>query len=177
MWFFFCGNLGVVTDKYLINVYHALFQSHIRYGILLWGHAPGCIKVLRLQKKAVRVLSAAGYRDHCKPLFANLKVMTIFSQYVYYGLINLKNNIGEYQQRGDLHNHDTRHAQKLDIPRCRLSRSLAAHPIPAMRFYNMLPPRAHTEDMKAFSMQLFNKLTNEPLYSFEEVSGEYFSNI
>jgi hypothetical protein len=47
---------SLITLKYLIVVYHSLFHSHIRYGLLLWGNSSGCKRVLLLQKKALRVM-------------------------------------------------------------------------------------------------------------------------
>ncbi|XP_039278662.1 titin [Nilaparvata lugens] len=73
---------GLVTEKYLIMMYHALFHCHITYGLLLWGHSAGAADVLRLQKRAIRIITGSDHLAHCKPIFARLGVLTVFSHYI-----------------------------------------------------------------------------------------------
>ena len=55
----------------LLNIYRSLIAPYINYGILAWGQAAQTYldKILILQKKALRLMSFAGYRDHAIPLF------------------------------------------------------------------------------------------------------------
>ena len=48
------------TEKTLISVYHAIFQSHLMYGITVWGYAPEkSINSLQvLQNKAIRIIGS-----------------------------------------------------------------------------------------------------------------------
>ena len=48
---------------------------HLNYGITLWGFK--CERILKLQKKAARILSASKYNAHTEPLFKNLKLLKI----------------------------------------------------------------------------------------------------
>ncbi len=48
---------------------------HLNYGITLWGFK--CERILKLQKKAVRILIASKYNAHTEPLFKNLKLLKI----------------------------------------------------------------------------------------------------
>ena len=58
-----------------IILYNSLMLPHLNYGITLWGFK--CERILKLQKKAARILSASKYNAHTEPLFKNLKLLKI----------------------------------------------------------------------------------------------------
>lgn len=72
-----------VGGKYIGFAYFAFFRSIISYGILLWGNSSHVDSILLLQKKLVRIITGANRLDHCKPLFIQLKVMTVVRLYIY----------------------------------------------------------------------------------------------
>lgn len=67
-----------IPADHLLNMYHVLFHSHVAYGGILWGHTSACTDILLLQKRAIRILTSAYRLQHCKPLFKNLKTITVF---------------------------------------------------------------------------------------------------
>ncbi|CAH1374368.1 unnamed protein product, partial [Tenebrio molitor] len=69
----------IVSNETLKCVYYAHFQSIMNYGIIL----SGCQRLFRLQKKVIRLLARAKKRDSCKPLFIQLKILSLSSLYVY----------------------------------------------------------------------------------------------
>jgi hypothetical protein len=71
-----------VSNETLKCVYYAIMN----YGIILWGHSSGCQRLFRLQKKVIRLLARAKKRDSCKPLFIQLKILSLSSLYVYRSL-------------------------------------------------------------------------------------------
>ena len=83
-----------------LNIYNSLILPHINYGILLWGtRGEG---ILKLQKKALRIICLKKYNAHTEPLFKSLNVLKIqdifnMSQLkFYYKLVN--NNLPEFFQ-------------------------------------------------------------------------------
>ena len=58
-----------------IILYNSFMLPHLNYGITLWGFK--CERILKLQKKAARILSASKYNAHTEPLFKNLKLLKI----------------------------------------------------------------------------------------------------
>ena len=48
-----------LPKKILKMIYNSLVNSHLNYGILLWGHQSESIS--KLQKKAIRIISKASY--------------------------------------------------------------------------------------------------------------------
>jgi hypothetical protein len=117
-----------VSIDFLVTAYFTLFHSHIKYVIILWGHSADTKKFLLLQKKAVRVMSFAGTVNHCKPLFTNLGILTIHGQYVINLAVFVNNNLNDFASRSETHDHNIRHAMNLDVPRCRLTKTLKSFP-------------------------------------------------
>ena len=57
------------------KIFYSLIQSHLTYGILLWGHSSD--KLLLLQKRAIRILTNSQYICHTEPLFKRLKILRL----------------------------------------------------------------------------------------------------
>ena len=58
-----------------IILYNSLMLPHLNYGITLWGLK--CERILTLQKKAARILSASKYNAHTELLFKHIKLLKI----------------------------------------------------------------------------------------------------
>ena len=60
--------------KILLNLYFALFQSHLSYGLLAWGTASktSIEKLFIMQKKIIRIISGDSYTAHTGPIFKKL---------------------------------------------------------------------------------------------------------
>ena len=65
------------VNKYiLLSVYYGIFYSHLAYLCLVWGQAKFSLnRITLLQKRAIRILHSAAYRDHTSPLFHRYKVL------------------------------------------------------------------------------------------------------
>uniref|UniRef100_A0A1B6G101 Uncharacterized protein n=1 Tax=Cuerna arida TaxID=1464854 RepID=A0A1B6G101_9HEMI len=163
-----------INPQFLVMVYHALMHSHINYGLIWWGHATGCRRVLAIQKKAVRLITGSGYRDHCRPLFTKTGILTIYSQYCLSTLISLKDDLPKFQLRGEIHNHATRHGRDIDLPRCRLKKTSNSYPMSAVKLYNMLPSHVKSLDSNKMEAMLRKIFVNKPLYSLDEIDVGYF---
>ena len=65
-----------VNKDILLSVYYGIFHSHLAYLSLVWGQAKFSLnKITLLQKRAIRILHSAAYRDHTSPLFHRSKVL------------------------------------------------------------------------------------------------------
>ena len=104
----------------LTLLYYSLFYSHLTYGMLLWGNSmveSNQNKIIKLQKKAVRIVGKARYNANTDPIFANLKLLKVKD------IIQLENVKYMYQithrslpkplldtfiSNADVHNYNTR---------------------------------------------------------------------
>ena len=69
-----------VPTKTLVNIYFALFHSHLQYGCQLWGLTENTTSkpIFILQKKALRLMTFNNFQCPSSPLFSDLKILKIF---------------------------------------------------------------------------------------------------
>ena len=105
--------------KVLLNLYFALFQSHLSYGLLAWGTASrtSIEKLFLLQKKIVRIISGESYTAHTGPIFKKLEILNLWDLYDHsfakfmfdFHHYNLPDVFSDYFVRtNEIHNYNTR---------------------------------------------------------------------
>ena len=65
-------------------LYFAYFHSYLSYGLTAWYSNLSSSQqagLFMLQKRVVRALGNATFRQHCMPIFRNLKILTLEDQY------------------------------------------------------------------------------------------------
>ena len=74
---------NILPPKFLIDVYYSLIYSHLCYCITSWGCASKTrlMPLIKLQKRAVRIITNKKYRDHTNPLFLDCKLLKIAEIY------------------------------------------------------------------------------------------------
>jgi hypothetical protein len=157
-----------VPEAFWRVAYLAFFEPHIRYGLKLWGHAANVSDVLLLQKRAIRVICRVGPREHCKPLFVELALMTVYSLYVLECLMHVKINFDCFVMRGHIHYHSTRTREHLDLPRTRLSKIQKSYLHVGLKMYNSLPVALKSMSVSKFKACVKKNLLLNPLYSVHE---------
>ncbi len=66
---------NILPEKTKVLIYNSLVLSHLNFGVLLWGR--NCDRILKLQKKAVRIIKLEKYNAHTEPLFKKLSLLRI----------------------------------------------------------------------------------------------------
>ena len=66
--------------KLLVNIYHSLFASHMRYNCQIWGLRDNLNshRILTLQKAALRLITFSAPRTPSNPIFLNLGILKFF---------------------------------------------------------------------------------------------------
>jgi hypothetical protein len=128
----------VSNETSLKCVYYAHFQTIMNYGIILWRHSSGCQRLFRLKKKVIRLLASAKKRDCCKPLFIQLKILSLSSFYVYRCLEYVMHKRSSVDRAQDVRQHDTRHKADLYLPCHRLTKSIKHFEYLSLKFYNAI---------------------------------------
>ena len=63
----------------LRSLFHNFFNSHVTYGIPVWGYANKIylVKIIKAQKKAIRKITFSKYSEHVTPLLKKQQILNI----------------------------------------------------------------------------------------------------
>jgi hypothetical protein len=158
----------LVPSDFMRCIYSAFFNSHLEYGLEIWGNASDIKSVFRLQKKAIRILTKSPSREHCRPLFIKSKILTVYSMYVYRVLIYMKENLDLFPIRCATHTYSTRNNNSLSLNKCRLTKTQSSLPNLGIKLFNNLPISARMTSLPKFKSVIHAWLALHPLYSVDE---------
>ena len=108
-------------------LYCSLVNSHLIYGILVWGYE--CHRLEKIQKRIIRIITVSKYNTHTEPLFKaldllKLKDMLNLSTLKFYYRY-LHDNLPAYfylfqiTTQGSHHHYNTRHSDQIHVDRTR----------------------------------------------------------
>ena len=72
---------NVLPQLAMKTLYFALIQSQLSYGLLAWGNSTSILRVLKLQKKCIRLIAHKSYRAHTEPLFKKFEILKVTDLY------------------------------------------------------------------------------------------------
>lgn len=157
-----------VSNTMLTTAYYAFFHPHLLYGIRLWGNSSGASQVFICQKKAVRAIMGAKNSVTCRQFFKDLKIMTLPSLYIYCNLIYVKENLENLNTRASIHSHETRNKNRLELPCCRLNKTLSSHLYVQQKLFNKLPIAARYIPLIKFKKAIKTWLISKIFYSVDD---------
>lgn len=76
---------GILDTLTLINLYYTMFFPYLYYCHLVWGKSSNFLldRVLRLQKRAIRVICGTHWQAHTQLLFIENRIIRVNDLYVY----------------------------------------------------------------------------------------------
>lgn len=148
--------------------YHALFETHLRYGIVLWGGSSihNLRRVLILQKQAIRIMESLQPRDSCRPVFKKSKILTVTAIYILETILHATRQI--LARHNNNHNYNTRNGLNFSLPAHRLSIFSKKPSYAGAKLYNLLPPVIKKCDPKQLKKKLKDWLLEGTIYTIEE---------
>ena len=158
----------VADEKTAKIVFHAMLQSNIQYGILVWGSSALANRVFLMQKRAVRAITGASPQTSCRPLFRRLGILTAPSVFILECLKNVLTRRDGLPTNADMHPHNTRTKYQLHTPRVQLSMAQSGSRYWGFRIYNRLPRHIHNMVPSKIVKVVRNKLLERAFYSIEE---------
>ena len=68
-----------LNSKTLLQLYYAIFHSHLKYGILAWSSTYKTFfkKLSILQNKSVKIIGGGSYYDRATPFYAKLDILKL----------------------------------------------------------------------------------------------------
>ena len=152
-----------LDNKTLVQMYHALFNSHLQYGILCWGSssATNLHQLQVLQNRAIRNMMKAPRFFRLDNYYLNLRILKV------HDLFNLEiakfmhshhNNIlpdcfrSFFQESGINHDHNTRSSNSLsyDTIFCRTLRGQRSIRFYGPKIWNEIPLTTKSAAKKSF---------------------------
>lgn len=157
-----------VSKEMLVTAYYAFFNSHLIYGITLWGNSSHSKRVFLWQKKVLRGMKNVCDRVSCVSIFKEYRIMTFPSLYIYFCLLNVKENLDSFNCRYDLHKYSTRGKYMLENASCRLEKTKCSFLIMRITLFNKLPKQAWDVTFKRFKKVINKWLIDRVFYSVNE---------
>ena len=159
-----------IPSEIVVILYNSFVLPYLNYSVLTWGSSLGnCDILLLLQKRAVRIISNAGHRDHTANLFANLKLLRFKDLYY----LNLGKVMYKYMNNAlpscfsscftltsNIHSYNTRSASKKHIPVCYSRTSLFKNSLiqRGANYWNSLSESIQTSPSQAIFVKKLKKL-------------------
>lgn len=157
---------GVLDQRALLTAYHAVFHSRVKYCVSLYGGSVHAGRVLKLQKKALRIICNKNFRYSCRGLFKQLKILTVTSEFIYSTVVKIHARKHTYLTHSDVHHYPTRHRSELVVPAVRLTTS--ARNVLDVRLYNKLPENIRGMNLHNFKSKVRAYLLDSTVYTCQE---------
>jgi hypothetical protein len=103
-------------------LYFSYVHSFISYGIIFWGISENGIKIFRLQKKILRIMTTSKKMESCRKLFKEMEILPFSSKYILSLSIHVVNNRHLFTKNLEIHSHNTRSANNLHVPDANLTK-------------------------------------------------------
>jgi len=120
-------------------IYHSLFYSVMSYSIMFWGKSPHSPVIFQMQKRVIRILMGIGYRESCRGLFKDLKILPLRTQYILSLLLFVVLNKGYFSPNSIYHNFNTRQKNDLHLPYLSLTMYQRGVFYSGIKVFNALP--------------------------------------
>lgn len=157
----------------LLDVYYAMVYSVMSFNIIHWGQAVEWHRVFVCQKRVVRLMFGIEQRVSCRSVFVSNKVLTFVGLYLYKLLCFIYNHKKDFLTQIDIHCHDTRGKDNLNIPRFNHSKFKLTPQYVGISVYNDLPERfKHITTLKTFKKEIKGLLLEGCPYTVTEFKNQ-----
>jgi hypothetical protein len=66
---------SITSQNSLRTIYFSHVHSTMSYGLVFWGNSPYSSSIFKIQKRLIRIITNAGYRDSSHPLFKQSNIL------------------------------------------------------------------------------------------------------
>lgn len=149
--------------------YFSNLESRIRYGIIFWGYSTSVNRVFVLQKRAIRCMFGLRFRESCKTMFIQHKILTLPCLFIYETLKFVKENLDKFNFQNTFHDYPTRHGSDLqyDVHRLQLYKSNPYY-IGSVLYNKLKDNVKNIQSTKKFLSTVKSFLVSNAFYSVEE---------
>ena len=161
-----CKVKPFLSTKTLLLLYHSLFQSHLLYGLILWGSTFKSYlkKLTSLQNKIVKIIGGGRWQERATPYYHKLKILKLqdlfqleLAQFMFkYKSNALPTNLSNlFQSVEKIHSKGTRSITNCNyfLTQCTSSRLQRSIKYQGVKLWNTLNP----EIKQSSSLAIFKK--------------------
>ena len=126
--------------------------------------------IFKIQKRALRITTNKNKRESCRPLYNQLQILTLPSQYIFSLLMFVVKNKDLFMLNLEIHTFNTRNNSNLYMPNTNLTIFQKGALYSGCKIYNKLPShiKSLSNDLKRFKSTLKGFLMECTLYSIDE---------
>ena len=158
------------SPELLRMVYFSYFHSIMSYGIIFWGNSHHSVNIFKIQKRIIRIITNSNRYDTCRPLFKQLRILPLPSQYIFSILIFVVTNKKLFQLNSQVHNIHTRYNDNLHLLSTGLTLVQKGVAYSGCKIYNHLPSQIKkiSNNIALFKTTLKKFLLQYIFYSVDE---------
>jgi hypothetical protein len=159
-----------MTQESLKMIYFAYVHSVMSYGIIFCGNSIYSNLIFKIQKGIIRIIMKARNRESCCPLFRQLNILLLYSQYIFSLLLFVFKNLGIFSFSSDVQSINTRQVSHLHLPANKLTKVQKGVNYSGIRIFNNLPQsiRNLSSDVINFKQALKEFLLLGSFYSKDD---------
>jgi hypothetical protein len=151
-------------------IYFAYVHSITSYGIIFWGNSTCSNSIFEIQKIIVRIIMKARNKDSCRPLFRQLNILPLYSQYIFSISMFVVKNMETFKSNSAIHGINTRQGPDFHFPSNKLVKLQKGVYYSGIKIFNNLPYGINNllSDVIKFKLALKRFLLASSFYSLNE---------
>lgn len=165
------NELGIAAAR---ATYFSFIESHLTYGIAFWGYCSQQLfnSTFILQKRAIRYICKVRSREHCKPLFIRLQILTLTCLFIVQtAFLMHKKYFGTTTESA----YNTRQNFNLPLPNPKTALTKNSIIYESKKIYNHIPQSIRNiGSLKLFKRRIKCLLVNKAYYNLQEYYNDSF---
>lgn len=159
-----------ISTEAALAAYHGYVASVLSYGLIIWGNSVDIDRAFKIQKKCLRAISNARFRDSCKPLFQKYNILPLPCIYIRDVCYFVKSHPEYYKNYTETSSRNLRNKFKYIIHKPPSIAYIYKQNVYNMSIviYNKLPTSIKILEGNAFRKSLSSWLTQKCFYNIKE---------
>ncbi|XP_045464098.1 uncharacterized protein LOC123673565 isoform X2 [Harmonia axyridis] len=155
-----------MDERTLKILYHANFESVLRYGIVFWGCSSSIQLLFIIQKRTIRSIRHMKFGATCRGVFRDMQIMTIYGLYIFECLMFFFRHQVEFSSNFG-HGYNTRTTNFI-YPSHRLTSTEKGTYYMCIKLYNKLPSTCRLSSLIKFKNAIKKLLIKLEPYSLRD---------
>ena len=120
-----CYAIRTIKPYMSLDILRKIFFSYVHsvmsYGIIFWGNSHYTNSIFKIQKIIIRIIRNTSKCESCPPLYKQLQILSLPSQYIFSMLIFVIKNRDLFLLNSEIHDINARFKHNLHLPSTNLT--------------------------------------------------------